>query len=187
MVAMERVEVEWTGTTGLPGVSVLYGEPGTPSLNSDVLAFFDSIKTLIPAGTSIFVPSSGDLIEDSDGSLAGTWSNSSGGTVACTGAGSWPAGTGARVVWRTNGIRNRRRVIGSPFIAPLVAAAFESNGTIAPASLTTLRTAATALAAGGRLLVWSRPTTVAAADGASNSVLNATVPDQVTSLRSRRR
>ena len=183
---MERVVVEWTGATALPGISVFYGAPGTPTLASDVYTFFDSVKSIIPSSISITVPASGDLIEDSDGSIAGSWSSTGVGTVVCTGGGSYAAGVGARVSWRTNGVRNRRRVRGSTFICPLITNVYEANGTITSAALTTLGNAATALAAGGNLLVWSRPTPPGGSDGDSNAVLNAVVPDRVTSLRSRR-
>jgi len=183
---MERVECVWTGATALPGASVLYGSTGVPTLASDAYTFFDAIKALLPSSVSITVPGAGDLIEDSDGSLAGTWSSTGVGTVTGTSGLSYAAGVGARIVWRTNGIRNGRRVRGSTFICPLVTTVFEGNGTLTSAAMTTLGNAATALAAGGRLLVWSRPTPPGGSDGDSNAVLNATVPDRVTALRSRR-
>ena len=186
MASLERVVCEWTGTTALPGVSVFYGTPGTPTLASDVYTFFDAIKALLPVGLSIRVPNTGDLIEDSDGSLAGTWSSTGVGTVTGTSGNPYAAGVGARIVWRTNGVRNRRRVRGSTFICPLINGVYETNGTISASALSTLGTAATALAAGGNLVVWSRPSAGGGTDGDSNSVLSAEVPDRVTALRSRR-
>ncbi len=182
---MERIPVVWSGAVGLPGVSVFYGVPGTPSLNGDVLAFFDAIKALIPTVVQITVPSSGDLIEDSDGSLAGTWSNSSGGTVTGTGSGGYPASVGAACVWNTSGVRGGRRVRGRTFITPCVNLLFDTNGTLETSRLAILQAAANALAVTGRMLVWSRPS-VALGAGDSSAVTGATVPDRVTALRSRR-
>jgi len=186
MASLERVVVEWTAGTALPGFSVFYGNPSVPTLANEVYDFFNAIKALIPSSLSLTIPSSGDLIEDSDGSLAGTWSTSGVGSLAMTGGGSYAAGCGLRVVWRTNGVRNRRRVRGSTFICPIITNSYEANGTITSAALTTVQTAATVLASSGTLAVWSRPSGAGATDGDSNTVLNALVPDRVTSLRSRR-
>lgn len=186
MASLERVVVEWTGATALPGISVFYGNPSVPTLANEVYDFFDAIKDLIPSAISLNIPSSGDIIDDTDGALAGTWSTTGVGTLAMTGFGAYAAGVGARVIWRTNGVRNRRRVRGSTFVCPLITNVYESNGTITSAALTQLETAAGVLASAGTLAVWSRPTSVGAADGASNTVLSAQVPDRVTSLRSRR-
>lgn len=185
MTAMERVEVIWSGAVGLPGVSVFYGDTTVPSLNSDLFTFFDSIKALVPSGVQISIPNSGDLIEDSDGSLAGSWSSSGGGVVTATGSGGYPASVGMAVVWNTNGIRGSRRVRGRTFLCPLVNLCFDTNGTIETTRLAVVQNAATVLASAGNLRVWSRPS-LALGAGTSHSVLNASVPDRVTALRSRR-
>lgn len=186
MASLERVVVEWNAGTALPGISVFYGVPSVPTLANEVYDFFDAIKGLIPSSISVTVPSSGDMIEDSDGSLSGTWSASGVGSLSMTGSGAYAAGCGLRVVWRTNGIRNGRRVRGSTFICPIVTNNYDANGTIATSPLSTVQTAATVLASSGTLAVWSRPSPGGAANGDSNIVLNALVPDRVTSLRSRR-
>ena len=186
MASIERVVCVWTGATALPGASVFYGSPGVPTLASDLYTFFDAIKAILPSSVSITIPSAGDMIEDSDGALSGTWSSSGTGTVVGTNAASYAAGVGARIVWRTNGVRNRRRVRGSTFICPLTTNVYEPNGTLTASALTTLGNAATAVAAGGNLVIWSRPSPGGGTDGDSNAVLNASVPDRVTALRSRR-
>ncbi len=186
MASLERVVVEWTAGTALPGISVFYGNPSVPTLANEVYTFFDSIKALIPSSLSLTIPSSGDIIDDADGALAGSWSTTGVGSLAMTGGGSYAAGVGCRVVWRTNGVRNRRRVRGSTFLCPLITNVYEANGTLTSSALSTISTAAGVLASSGTLAVWSRPTTVGAADGDSNTVLSALVPDRVTALRSRR-
>jgi len=65
-------------------------------------------------------------------------------------------------------------------------AAFEANGTIAAAALTTIQTAAAGLvtSAAGSLRVWSRPTDFRL--GSNHQVVSSRVPDLAAVLRSRR-
>lgn len=183
---MERIVVQLAGGTGLPGVSVFYGDPAVPGLKTDLEAFYDAVADLFPNGVSAVVPSNGDLIEDSNGSLAGTWSSGTPQTYTGFNTNVYAAGVGVAVQWNTNGVRNGRRVRGRTFLCPLTSAAFQADGTLDNSARTTLQTAADTLASAGHLLVWSRPESVVAANGDSNLVVSATVPDRVTSLRSRR-
>jgi hypothetical protein len=186
MATIQRVVCEWTGSVGLPGYTVLYGDTATPSVVTDVLDFFDDIKAVIPSTVTVTVPSSGDLIDDTDGSLAGVWSGSEGGQVTGTSGADFAAGVGATVTWDTNGVRNRRRVRGRTFLAPLTSAVFDPDGTLEGSWITTLQNAADLVVAGGHLKVWSRPSSIPAADGFSSTVTSARIIDRATALRSRR-
>lgn len=186
MASLQRIRCELTGTTALPGVATFYSEVAVPSAVADVAAFWDDVKALLPTGLTVTIPGSGDVIDDTDGALVGTWSEGSDTQVVGTTNSPYAAGVGARVIWRTNGVRNRRRVRGSTFLCPLVVGCYDSQGTLDASQLTTISTAAGVLASGGQLRIWSRPTTPTAADGTSNLVLSAQVPDRVTALRSRR-
>lgn len=183
---MERIVVELTGGTGLPGVNVFYGDPAVPGLKTDLEAFYDDVADFFPNGITASIPSNGDLIEDSTGALAGTWS--SGSPVQHTGflVQKYAAGVGVRIQWNTNGIRNGRRVRGGTFICPLTESSLQTDGTLDGSVLAALQTAADNLAAAGHLLVWSRPTPGGGTNGDSNLVTSATVPDRITALRSRR-
>jgi len=93
------------------------------------------------------------------------------------------------VNWRTNQIRNGRRVRGRSFLVPLAGSAFEGNGTLSASTLTSLKSAADTLrtAAGTTQLgVYARPTTKDATDGLWAQVTANTVPDMGAVLRSRR-
>ncbi len=173
MASILRVPVVWTGATGLPGVSVFHGALTTPGVVTDLVTFFSAIPTKIPTAITVDVPESGDMIDDATGTLSGSWTDSSGGPVDMTGTGEYAAGVGVAITWNTNGIRNGRRVRGRTFLCPLTVACFDSDGTIAGAILGDIRTAANTLAAGGNLLVWSRPSSPAAADGESHVVTSA--------------
>lgn len=184
---IQRIVIDWTGLTGLPGVSVFYGEPASTA-NADLKTFFTAIQSLLPAGLSWTVPAGGDMIEDSNGALSGTWSNpAGGGTVAASGAAAHAAGVGAYVNWRTAAVVGGRRLMGRTFIAPLMNSAYDNSGTIVTGNLATLQTAASALVTAAQTVVWHRPTTSGGTDGSSANPTVAQVPDQVTSLRTRRR
>lgn len=186
MATLRRIYVSWVGATGLPGVSVFYA-PSATDAGADLQTFFNAIKGLIPAVTTITIPTSGDTIDDATGALNGAWTGGTGGAVACTGGGNYFAGVGAYINWQTNGIVNSRRLKGRTFICPLTVNQSDSNGTLLAAAVTTLTTAAGVLAASGHIDIWHRPSAPGASDGASSLVVAALVPDQVTSLRTRRR
>lgn len=186
MASLQRIRVVLSGGVGLPGVSTFYSEVAVPSAVADVAAFYDDIKGLMPSTVTATILSSGDVIEDSNGSLVGTWSEGTDTQVQGTSGVSYGAGIGVAVQWNTNGIRNGRRVRGRTFLCPLTSDIFQNDGTIGATPLSTITTAAGILASGGQLRVWSRPSSIPAADGESHSVLNASVADRVTSLRSRR-
>lgn len=186
MAQLQRIRCELTGITALPGVATFYSDVAVPSAKADVGDFWDAIKEWWPSGMSITVPNSGDVIEDTTGALVGSWTEGSQETITSSGSGQYAAGVGARVVWGTNGIRNRRRVRGSTFVCPLIVSAYDSAGTLSTTFLNDLGTAATVLASSGLLNVWSRPGPGGSPAGESHAVLNGSVPDRVTSLRSRR-
>lgn len=184
---MSRIRVPWTGTGVVgPGLTTFYADTATAPMDPGaVLAFFNALKAVVPAGITWQVPNSGDLIEESTGELGGAWSASGGGSVLSTGAGSYAAGVGARIAWSTAAIYRRRRVRGSTFLCPLIVSAYESNGTLHPTHLPTLQNAASGLlTAMPQLVIWSRPAPGTA--GRQSKILGSTVPDQVSWLRSRR-
>lgn len=203
MAPILRVKALWTGFNGAPGYSVFHfrdfttGEDGFPA-DSEALAaaqkvttFFDTFKGYIPRVASIRVESELELIEETTGQMIDIVSITapaavSGGALSAT---TYSAASGAVVNWRTQGVRNGRRVRGRTFIVPLAGDAYENNGTLASAALTQLRTAADALIAPGTspdLGVWARPTSAGASDGNWFVANSAFVPDMAAVLRSRR-
>lgn len=184
MANIQRILVVWAGTTGLPGVSVHYGTTGGTA-NADLKTFFTSVAGVFPLGLQWTIPGNGDEVDENSGTLSGTWTNSGGGgVVAASGAAQHAAGVGAYVNWNTGSIINGRRLKGRTFLAPLMNSAYDSSGTIVTGNLTTLQNAANTLVTAGQIRVWHRP---GAGVGVSIVPSSATVPDQVTSLRSRRR
>ena len=182
---MRRLRVTWNGLGGLPGLSTFYYGVASPNV-SDCVAFFTAIRGLFPSGLSWDIPSSGDELDDATGTLTGGWLGSGGATVTANGGNTpYAAGVGARVRWNTTSVVNGRRVRGATFLAPILAAQYDSSGTIAAAGQSTMQTAAAAYAASGVAKgIWHRP--VGGSPGLYVAINDATVPDVITSLRSRR-
>lgn len=185
MATLNRYQIPWTGITALPGLSVFYSTGGSDA-TANLVTFFNAIKAIFPTGCSWSVLNSGDTIDDATGTITGTWTGVGGAVVSSTTAGSYPAGTGAYVNWQTGAIVNGRRLKGRTFLCPLLTSVFDTNGTITTPNLTLIGGAATTLATVGVMRVWHRPTAPGAGDGSSALITAGTVPDQVTSLRSRR-
>lgn len=203
MAPILRVKALWSGFNGAPGYSVFHfrdfttGEDGFPveadalSAAQRVTTFFDTFKGYLPRVVTVRVEPELELIEESNGQMIDIVSITSpaavtGGALAAT---TYSAASGAVVNWRTQGVRNGRRVRGRTFVVPLASDAYESNGTLGTNALTQLRTAADALVNGAGspdLGVWARPTAPGASDGNWFVANSAFVPDMAAVLRSRR-
>lgn len=185
MATLRRWEVQWTGLPGLPGLSVFHSDAAT-DLSLVLNAFFTAVKPLFPSSLTWNMNGSGDEFDDATGTLTGAFSGYAGFTFTGTSSDSnYAAGVGWLAQWRTAGIVNGRRVRGSTFMCPTTNGSFDNQGTISSSSLTTARNAVNTLAATGDLVIWHRPHP-GASDGSSASVISGSVPDRVTSLRSRR-
>jgi hypothetical protein len=170
------------------GVSTFYSS-GTGSAMFDALSlFYAAIGSHFPSGMTMTVEGSGDLLDSASGELTGAWSKGAN-AVHQGGSGvGWVAGVGGRVVWRTAGTRNGRRVKGSTFLVPYTTSAYDQAGTLGDSIISTTNTAATALIAAttGVFCVWSRPSGEGATDGFISPVIGGSIPDKVSWLRSRR-
>lgn len=194
-MSISRVEVLWNLGVGGTGLTVMYGQDGH-LLAGDLHTFFEAIKTRIPAGVVLSCSDTGDVIDEATGELQGPWGSGGAWTVTGTGSGTWAAGVGASIDWRTSGIHGGRRVRGRTYLVPLNGFCYSSNGTLDTPALTDLQTATTALVAAhtGNLVIWSRPRKadptktppVTALAGGFSPVIVGTVPDTISTLRSRR-
>lgn len=185
MADLRRVPVTWTTGAGGTGVSVFYTF-SADDVTTELATYFNAVKTAFPTAVTWSIPAAGDEIESSTGALTGAWG---GGTAASiTGAGGaslYAAGTGFYNRWLTGTIVNGRKLVGRTFMCPVVYTMYATDGTIDTTSLGTMQTAASALAASNKLVIWHRPTG-GLSNGVAASVAFAVVPDKVTSLRSRR-
>jgi hypothetical protein len=133
------------------------------------------------------IPNSGDIINDANGALEGVWTGGTAAQVTGTGASLYAQGVGYRIVWNTNGIRGSRRVRGSSFMCPMDSAMLDAAGTLGSTQIAAIVTAATSVISNSpdELRVWSKPHK-GLADGTSHVVTSASVPDQISWLRTRR-
>lgn len=203
MADIVRVNVAWQNWPGAPGVSTFYLSAPALQANVDsIRTFFNACAGLLPSGMTITVPASGDLINDVDGKITGSWTVATPpAVVTCTAAGQYAGNAGAVVHWLTGSVLGGRRVRGKTFMVPLVSA-YEANGSLLASAITTLQNAANALvtATSPNLRVFSRPvaahtkydektgqpTNVPGRNGSNYPVSSAKIPDLAISLRSRR-
>lgn len=188
MTTLARVIVGWEGTqvTG-DGVSVLHfsASDSVPD-PAEIADAYTALAAIIPAGVTMSVPGSGDLFDDTTGTLTGVWTAPGAEVVPGTAPSSCARGVGACVGWQTGGIINGRRLRGRTFLVPLTVNAYDLDGTITPSSLAVCNSFADLLMASGPLAVWHRPTEAAPASGNSYGVTSRRVRDKVAFLGSRR-
>lgn len=210
MTSLLRVKLRWSGYQGGPGYSVFHFRDFTAGVGSSaqvagsvakVDAFISGIRAFVPQVVSLQTVSDVEEINDTNGELTNVYTATPAaaqlGNASSTSA--FAAPVGAVINWRTGGVRNGRRVRGRTFLVPLSSSAFEPNGTLAPATLSGLGTAAAALinpVGDGDLGVYARPTPIK--DGAGNPTgeynndgawfvaASYNVPDMGAVLRSRR-
>jgi hypothetical protein len=189
MANLMRYRVAWTGTPVVGGgLSTFYFADGTApaAIPTNTKALFTAIKGLFNSGITWNFPNGGDIINDADGALVGSWTGGAATTEVGSTANPYAAGVGCIISWNTTGIHRRRRVKGRSFLVPLLSNQYDFDGTILNTAVTTIQNAATALATSSTpLVIWSRPHK-GAADGASFAVTAATAMDKVATLKSRR-
>lgn len=199
MVQLLKVTAKWTGFAGAPGYSNFFWHEEDPagSFDSGAIAamnavgtFFDSIKQWFPNTVKWNVQPDVPIIESTTGELV-SYANGGARTdiVGTATNAAYSAASGVVVTWRTGGVVRGRRVRGRTFLVPTANVAYDLDGTLQSASAASFGTAATALinTVGQRSpVIWSRPSSKGASDGAFFPILTATVPDKVAILKSRR-
>jgi hypothetical protein len=190
VASIAQMNVAWSGA-GVIGLSTstFYSSPGgsnyTASLNA-LKAFFTAIAALLPATVTITFPATGKVYDDVTGQLQATWAAAPPAAVVGTGAGAFASASGASVGWSTGAIVTRHTLVGRTFLVPLIAGAFNANGVLSPASVTTILGGANNVPNSGTLRVWSRPNPPLKPTGASSLIIGASVRNLGAVLRSRR-
>ncbi len=202
MADIQRVRVNWGGFIGAPGVSTFYGQDAN-AMTTWLHTFFGALTTSLPADVTISFPTTGDVIDDVDGSLTGTWTGAGAAAVVGTSAVGYSAPVGALVHWLTSDIEGGHRLRGRTFLVPFSGGAFDTDGTLVSGAWGQVDTAAGTLvtSAAGSMYVWHRPRAAEAAftdrhgvvhpaivarSGGHASVVSHAVPDKAVVLRSRR-
>lgn len=195
MAQMRVFKVLWSGGPGGPGITrfCMSGEGGSNGAASTALQnFFQAVMPAVPSTYRVACDAAPDFLEATTGELVATgvpstaaWTRQGGGTT------NYAQGVGARVVWDTPEINHGRRVRGSTFIVPIIAANYDVDGTLLTGFKGVLDTAATTLisalgAAQMDLVVWTRPNPTLGRPGKQNPVTTGSAPDKVSWLRTRR-
>lgn len=189
MTSLNRLVVNWSGPqlVGL-SVNVLHfsaSDNSAPPVAA-VRTAFQGIAAYLPTGVSIAFPTSGDVIDDTTGTLTGVWTAAATGNVVGSAPAAAAAGVGAAIGFTTGGIVNGRRLRGRMFIVPLSTNAYDIDGTLVTGAMSVLSTFGSAIQASGPLAIWHRPTSKGASDGNSYGVVSNKVRDKVAYLSSRR-
>lgn len=192
-----RITARWTGFTGAPGYSTFFFSSGffdggllgdeAQILAERVTTALDSLSSLLPNSVSIRVEPEVQVLDSDTGIASGFHSIDQPAAITGNSDGGYPGPAGGVVTWRTNDLRNGRRIRGRTFVVPLAGNRFEDDGTLLSQTITGLNNFAEELRGGvgdGDLGVWSRP--VNGSGGVFATVVSHTIPDMVAVLRSRR-
>lgn len=184
-MTLARAVIELQGGPGGNGIATFYGLDG-PDLRSDVAIFAENWSGILPNDIVLNVPNVGDVINEETGEIVDTWTGGSVVGFTGTAAGTWVAGVGVRIRWRSAGIVAGRRVQGRTFVVPLDAARFDNNGLPTAATIDAVGSWATDLLEGhpGNLQLWSRPS--GSRLGSKHTVVSTMVPVEASFLRTRR-
>lgn len=196
MPVMYKGTVDWTGFPGAPGFTNLYAittDPlaeGADEFGLAIDAMVAHWANTLPTGVHVRVRQEFETINDVDGALedvitVGSPYPDHNGALG----GLYAGASGWCIDWLTSGAVFGRRRMGRSFVVPASTEIYQTDGTIASATLTEQRAAAAAYAAGGSWLpcVWVRPKTGAGAHaGQAVPITGARVPDLAAVLRSRR-
>jgi hypothetical protein len=184
---LARHRTTWLGFPGAPGVTTLFWDAATSGPNLTAWnSFLTAIAGRIPTDVTLQSQNTGDVIDDITGAIIGVWTGATQASVPGSGVGAYAAPAGVHINWRTAGIVRGHRVRGRTFLVPILASAYDSDGSLSSSALTTFRTALATFqaAAAPALLVWHRP--VGGAGGDSFPVTSADMPDKAAILKSRR-
>jgi hypothetical protein len=188
MVDVSRVQVT-VGGSGVvgPSVTTLY-TTGTPlSLMTAWSTFLNAIKGNTPLAITWQFPSAGEVIDSDTGKPTTSWTATPPGPITGGDAGVFAQGVGERIVWGTDVFHNGRNIRGSTFLVPMGAGTFSANGnlnnTVRAAHETAARAFVTAMA--GAFCILTRKSDTNPIGGIA-AVKNATIPNNVSWLRSRR-
>ena len=198
MTQIGRLKINWTGFIGAPGYTNLYfrdfsegdlTQAMADGFTTRVDTWLDAWVSTLPSTVSILVDPTIDVVNAETGELEDFMTVAPDTARVGSGAGTYAGPAGICVNWSTNGIRHGRRIRGRTFMVPITSAAMQSDGTVATASLTALRSATTtflAVGATGVHGVWSRPTVAEPSGGQWASTTAFTINDKIAVLRSRR-
>lgn len=198
MVSVYRTTAIWSGFAGAPGYTKHSWADLTDSTSRNaaltkVQTLFETVKAYLPNGCTVQVQSAIDEFDMATGAIIGASTGTQPPLVTSSAvAGAYAGGSGLCITWNTGLIFNRRRVRGRTFFVPTANGAFENNGTLIAAAITTFGGAANTFLAlsAPRPNIWSRQWSNAdppvQVGGALAPIDTYTLRDMASQLRSRR-
>lgn len=190
---MLRITARWSGFLGAPGYSNFFFAGGG-GLISDAQQVADRVQdafsrlSFVLAGpVSVAIEPEAAVIDSDTGEVTDYQAITPDGTITGGGSGTFAGPVGSVVNWRTNDLRNGRRIRGRTFLVPLSSEAFDTNGTLTEAARLASTGFAETLVGGdfdSEFGVWSRP--VGGSGGVFATATGFSVPDMAAVLRSRR-
>jgi hypothetical protein len=192
--------MQWQGFVGGPGYSVFHfrdfstpadTEPNSQDAADRVDKFATDLKPLLPPAINLQTDPTVDILEDTTGQLLGSHTAVVQAPHVGTSTGTnYASALGMIINWRTNDVRNGKRVRGRTFLVPVASANFDATGTLQPSGIITVAaTAATnmldAALKSCDLAIYSRPGK-GLSNGQAYPATTYTVPDMGAVLRSRR-
>lgn len=189
-----------TGDIGGQGVSrfCIMNATSTSMSNTElnaaaaaIAAIYTAMRTSLPTTMSFAVQNTCRIIESTTGALVAIQNIPTVSVVTGNIGGSYVAGTGARMYWHTNQVRNRRMIRGATYMTPLQNGCFTTSGALQGSTTGPLMTAGNAYilaceAATLQAMVLCRPTTKNATDGTAAPIVACSVSSTPASLRTRR-
>jgi len=202
MAPIYQVVWHWNGGPGGGGFTNLFFD-ATTDTPTDALAavtksklLFSGVSALIPSAYNLVPDTAVRVLDDASGDLLNIYTVTGVTAVAGGGGGVFSAPSGAGIDWLTTTVHGTRRLQGRTFLVPLFGSAYDSDGSILNAYVTTIATAAEAMrsASGPAFGVWGRPVKadpdhvppIVARDGKWGPAVSSRVPDKAFILTSRR-
>lgn len=197
MTTLYRSRTTFTGFPGGPGVATMYFLDNATFVDS-LFTFWGDLVGSMPTDVHVQVENVGDVINDVNGELIGSWSQDPVDELVGTSASSYAAPAGAAVSWICDAVLDGHRVVGRTFIVPIAGPNYFTDGSLLDDFVDLVEGSATDLIAAQSesFVVWHRPFPGRAAtdtkpakpahDGDNALVTSANCADRVAILRSRR-
>jgi hypothetical protein len=194
---INQIRVAWTGFVGAPGVTTFYSDPAVAPPLTTIRSLFGDLTGFLPTGVTLTFPSSGDVLNPATGELVDNWAATPGAPVVGNLAGTQMRAQGFQIKWLTSFVADGRALKGRTFFVPVGASIFGSDGLLAVANQTTIKTAADKLTGPTvPFLLWHRPKygpkpsgggeRPIVRNGGAAPILSSAVPREPVVLRSRR-
>lgn len=182
------ITAQWQGIPGAPGYTKIrfLGELSSSQATAaaDRLRnFFFAQAGLLPSTCSVNFAATAQVFDVAGVLIDEVALSPVPSAVIGTATGAYSGATGAVINWITGEISGGRRVRGRTFMVPL-AAGYDTAGSLAAATITTITNAANALANGVPGIIVHQA--LGDGGGRESLITGATVPDRAAILRSRR-